>query len=286
MAEGGVARLNPDGSLDTTFQSGQGADESVSTLGVQANGQILAGGGFNNFDGANIPAHLVRLNTDGSLDTGYIPSLPGVFNVANINAILVQPDGSVVIGGEFLFGGSLVGSPGSGILRLDSEGAMDDSFDGGNNVGEAAALALQPDGNLLVAYDENGFVATGPGDVLRVYDLLPTPTATVVSGVKKVDESGDKGPATFIVSLSSAPSVKTTIKYTFKGSGINGSDYSPVSGKVKIKPGHTTTTVRVYPINEGFVGFGTVTVKMVLLPGAGYNVGSPSVAKDKIIDNE
>ncbi len=284
--EGGVARLNADGSLDATFQVGTGADYVVSALGVQADGRILAAGGFNNFDGANIQYHLVRLNTDGSLDTGYLPSLPGVFNVANINAVLVQPDSSVIIGGEFLFGGSLVGSPGSGILRLDSEGAMDDSFDGANGVGEAAALALQPDGNLVVAYDQNGFVATGPGDVLRVYDILPTPTAVVVSGTKKVYESGSKGPATFIVSLSSAPSVKTTIKYTFKGSGINGSDYYPVSGKVKVKPGHTTATVSVYPIDEGFTGFGTVTVKMVLLPGTGYNVGSPSVAKDKIIDDE
>ncbi len=291
VAEGGVARLNADGSLDTTFQSGQGADYVVTTLGVQADGKILAAGGFNNFDGANIQDHLVRLETNGSLDTGYIPSLPGVFNVGNINAVLVQPDGSVIIGGEFLFGGFLVGSPGSGILRLDSEGAMDDSFDGSNGVGEAAALALQPDGKLLVAYDENGFVATGPGDVQRVYDLITvttpgTPTATVVSGVKKINESGNKGPATFIVSLSSAPSVKTTIKYTVKGSAINGSDYQTLSGKVKVKPGHTTATVSVYAINEGFVGFGTATVKLVLLPGTGYNVGSPNVAKDKIIDND
>ena len=282
--EGGVARLNADGSLDTSFQVGQGADYAVTALGVQANGQILAGGGFNNFDGANIASHLVRLNTDGSLDTGYSPSTPGFF-ISGIDTLLVQGDGTVIIAGFFFNQGGLVNSEGTGLLRLNADGTLDTSFDGSNGVGEGVALALQPDGNLLVAYDEDGFAATGPGDVLRVYDLLPTPTATVVSGAKKVYESGSKGPATFIVSLSSAPGVKTTVKYALKGAGISGFDYYPVSGKVKVKPGHTTATVSVDPIDMGFNDGGTVAVKLVLLPGSGYNVGSPSTAKDKIIDD-
>lgn len=284
VAEGGVARLNADGTLDTSFNVGTGADYTVNAVAVQADGKVLAGGGFNNFDGANIAAHLVRLNTDGSLDTGYIPSTPGVF-ISAINTVLVQPDGTVLIGGNFLNQGGLVNSQGTGLLRLNADGTLDPSFDGSNNVGEAVALALQPDGRALVAYDEAGFAATGPGNVLRVYDVFPTPTVTIASGAKKVYESGSQGPATFIVSISAAPSKKLTVKYALKGSAVSGVDYQAVSGKVKIKPGHTSATISVAPEDRGIADGGMVTLKAALQPGTGYTVGSPSGAKDKIIDN-
>ena len=284
MAEGGVARLNADGSLDATFQSGQGADESVTTLGAQANGQVLAGGGFNNFDGVNITSHLVRLNTDGSLDTSYSPSTPGIF-IGSIDTLLVQGDGTVIIAGDFLNQGGLINSQGTGLLRLNADGTLDTSFDGSNNVGEGVAVALQPDGDLLVAYDEAGFTAVGPGDVLRVYDVSSTPTVTIAAGVGKTLEDGSSGPGTFVVSISQAPSVKTVVKYTVKGGAIPGFDYETLSGKVKIKPGHTSATIQVVPyendINDGSV----VAVKVVLQAGNGYVVGAPAGAKVKVVDN-
>ena len=139
VAEGGVARLNADGSLDATFQVGTGADYVVTTLGVQADGRILAAGGFNNFDGANISAHLVRLKHRRQLGHElHSEPAPACSTWGISTPLLVQADGTVIIGGDFLYGGSLVGSPGSGVLRLDAEGAMDDSFDGSNGVGEAA----------------------------------------------------------------------------------------------------------------------------------------------------
>ena len=179
--------------------------------------------------------------------------------------------------------------------RLNADGTLDTSFDGANSVLKGAALALQPDGKALVAFDQPGGNAVEPGDVLRVYDVLATPpappapttpTITIASGTPEVSEDGSQGPATFVVSSSAAPASKLTIHYTLKGSAISGFDYQPVSGRVKIKPGNTSVTIKVYLYDEGINDGSVVKIKAVLLPGDGYTVGDPSVAKDKIIDND
>ena len=73
----GIARLNTDGSLDTTFNPQGGiANEGGSTitaLAVQSDGKILAGGNFATFNGATVNG-LVRLDTFGNVDTGYVVS--------------------------------------------------------------------------------------------------------------------------------------------------------------------------------------------------------------------
>ena len=283
-SEGCVARLNADGTLDTTFNDGEGADFAVFAVAVQSDGKVLAGGGYNDFDSVDTQ-HLVRLNTDGSLDTQYDFNPPGLF-IEEVDTILIQPDGTTIVGGDFLSNGGLVNSPTTGVVRLFSDASVDTSFDGTNSVGQAIAVALQPDGNLLVADDEQGFNATGPGDVLRVFDILPIPTVTIAAGVSRVNENGSAGAATFVVTASSSPSVKTKIFYTVKGSAGANFDYVALSGSVKLKPGQTSKTIDVYPINEG-IGGGRITgVKVTLAAGAGYNIGSANNAKVKIVDND
>lgn len=48
-----VARLNGDGSLDTSFNSGKGADDDVNTVMRQHDGRLLIGGGFLTYNGIN-----------------------------------------------------------------------------------------------------------------------------------------------------------------------------------------------------------------------------------------
>jgi len=68
----GVARLNPDGSLDSTFNPGFGADGPVTTLDLQSNGKVVIGGSFGLVN--NVPRNNVaRLNPDGSVDASFNP---------------------------------------------------------------------------------------------------------------------------------------------------------------------------------------------------------------------
>ena len=56
-----IARLNSDGSLDTTFDPGSGPTDRVYALAVQEDGKVLIGGAFNTVSGA-ARNHIARLN--------------------------------------------------------------------------------------------------------------------------------------------------------------------------------------------------------------------------------
>jgi uncharacterized delta-60 repeat protein len=126
-----LARLNPDGSVDGTFNPG--ANNTVFALAVQPDGKILVGGQFSRLGGgATTPRQsLGRLNADGSLDAAFAPSIGGL-----VSSIVIQDDGRILVGG-------------AGVSRLNSDGSVDSSF----HFAPAQlvyALALQRDGKILV----------------------------------------------------------------------------------------------------------------------------------------
>ena len=65
-----IARLNTDGSFDSSFNIGTGFDNYVSSITIQDDGKIIVVGGFTSYNGVSLN-RIVRLNTDGSLDTGF-----------------------------------------------------------------------------------------------------------------------------------------------------------------------------------------------------------------------
>ncbi|MGD0261571.1 MAG: immunoglobulin domain-containing protein [Verrucomicrobiota bacterium] len=139
-----IARLNADGSLDNAFQNGlSGASSTVRCLQIQTDGKILIGGDFTGVNNTS-RNYVARLNSDGSLDTGFI-SYPGANG--SVYALAEQPDSSVVIGGSFT---SYASYSLSHVARLYPDGTRDTSFStsGINNLVEA--LAVQSDGGLLI----------------------------------------------------------------------------------------------------------------------------------------
>ncbi len=100
----GIARLNEDGSLDSSFNPGRGVDglfPGVYAVAMSADGKILAGGRFSVFNGMN-QGGVVRLNGDGSLDKTFgsisIQAPPGS---GEIHAVALQSDDKILIGGDF-----------------------------------------------------------------------------------------------------------------------------------------------------------------------------------------
>jgi uncharacterized delta-60 repeat protein len=142
-----LLRLNADGSPDNNFNSKvYGTAESAS---FQADGKIIIGGRFSIAGSSR--QWVARLNADGSVDESFNVSLTWFGNLPSINAILVQPDGKVYVGGGF----NLVnGVARSGLVRLNSDGSLDETFppqlvDDFRIV--VYALARQPDGKILVS---------------------------------------------------------------------------------------------------------------------------------------
>jgi uncharacterized delta-60 repeat protein len=150
-----IARLHSDGNLDRSFEPGNalGHNQSqrVRSIAVAADGKILVGGRFSSFDGQSRLA-LARLESDGSLDIGFDSWLTGppIWDL-EVNAVLAQPDGKLLIGGNFV---AVDGTPRNGLARLNSDGSLDHTFDPpAAAMPEAvAALALHPDGKVLASF--------------------------------------------------------------------------------------------------------------------------------------
>ena len=162
VARNNLARLNSDGSLDTTFNTAGGANAPVYAVALQADGKILIGGDFTVVGGYSY-SKIARLNSNGSVDTSFVnPSLQGAW----VGAIAVQPDGKVLIGGVF---SSVGGNGGLGIARLNADGSYDSSFAVGSGVNQAVyALWLQDDGKVLLG---GGFTAYNGTTINRIARL-------------------------------------------------------------------------------------------------------------------
>lgn len=120
-----IDRVNQDGTDDTAFTTnlGTGFNSTIQALAIQTDGKILAGGGFNLFNG-NTRNGLVRLNSDGTEDTTFDTNLGTGFN-GGVFGIAVQPDDKILVVGTF---SQLNGSVRQRIVRLNSDGTDDVTF--------------------------------------------------------------------------------------------------------------------------------------------------------------
>ncbi len=173
-----LARYNPDGSLDPSFGNGGkvttdfGGAADAFALALQQDGKIVATGPcfvFRNYFFA-----LARYNADGSLDanfgtggkvlTHFVFAGPLALRGRDFaEALALQPDGKIVVAGWTEFSLSEFVT----LARYTAAGQLDAPFAGGveltTNFGgsgsaEVHALALQPDGKIIVAGE---FCASG-----------------------------------------------------------------------------------------------------------------------------
>lgn len=163
-----LARYNPDGSLDTTFD-GDGISQAI-PAGFETSPLALPGGIALQMNQKIVVAQtcvvgvtqkicVSRYNSDGSLDNTFDGD--GVVE-ANIDsstgglgqAVSIQPDGKIVAAGHVFT--DIGGFP--GLARYNSDGSLDNSFGGDGSVitpnaiqFNIDALTLQPDGKIVIA---------------------------------------------------------------------------------------------------------------------------------------
>jgi uncharacterized delta-60 repeat protein len=174
-----IGRLNTNGTVDMTFAPG--ADQPVSAVAVQADGKILVGGSFSMLGGGgngNTQRRCIgRLNPNGTLDTGFNPGAN-----SNVYAIAVQPDGKILVGGNFqTIGGGGIGTgttPRNFIGRLNTDGSVDTSFNPGAN-GVVYSIVVQPDGRILVGGNFNKIGGGGTGTTARFHLARLMPDGSV-----------------------------------------------------------------------------------------------------------
>jgi uncharacterized delta-60 repeat protein len=141
-----IIRTNLSGSIDTTFNMGNGFANSVQCMVTQSDGKIIIGGNFSTYSGSINAGNLVRLNTNGTRDTTLNVGTAG-FN-GQVNDIRIQSDGKIIAVGAFT---TYSGSTRNRIVRLNTNGTYDTTFNIGTGLNNTAnCVAIQSDGKILV----------------------------------------------------------------------------------------------------------------------------------------
>lgn len=138
--------INDDGTLDVNFAPQP--DNSVLAIAVQNLDYILVGGDFSTLSGNTSPYFGRIRQTDGSKDFDW--NAIG-FN-DYVNVIRLQNDGKILVGGNFTdFSGTSTINM-TGIIRLNSDGDYDTTFNSGYTGfdGSVDDIQIQPDGKILV----------------------------------------------------------------------------------------------------------------------------------------
>ncbi len=137
----GLARLNADGTRDTSFQMGSGLDSWGRVIKLAANGQIYIGGWFTSYNGNNAN-RLVRINTDGTFDSTFMPYYG---DATAVYSIVELADGKLITAGH----AKDADSPFKEVDRLNTNGSVDIAWQGSTNEKTETAL-LSRNGKLLL----------------------------------------------------------------------------------------------------------------------------------------
>jgi uncharacterized delta-60 repeat protein len=140
-----VKRLETTGAADASFSTGTvggNPNGNPICLAVQNDGKVVLGGSFSTYNGT-ARTSVARLNTDGTLDTGFVPPVLS----GNVTKVLLQPNGHILLGGSV----TSTALP-NYLMRLLANGAPDASY-AATAVpnGAVNSLLVQPDGAIVAA---------------------------------------------------------------------------------------------------------------------------------------
>jgi len=152
-----IARLNEDGTVDDSWSPILDLGNSrsrVNSFVVQRDDKILICGSFTNVNGV-VRDGIARLNNNGTLDASFDPQAglrPSVaFGTTNylpaVYCMALQPDGRIVVGGEF---STVGGVARANLARLNKDGSLDMGFSTSISGGGVSSLAVQPDGKIII----------------------------------------------------------------------------------------------------------------------------------------
>ncbi|MEI6729168.1 MAG: hypothetical protein WCK98_06015 [bacterium] len=130
-----LIRLNPNGDIDATFNNGFDSTAKINSIAYQKNDdKILVGGEFTTYNGNTVGKNIIRLNSDGSVDTSFVTGTgafsPGT-STDSVGIIKIQPStNKILLVGPRLYNGSYPGNNSSigFVIRLNSDGTLDNSF--------------------------------------------------------------------------------------------------------------------------------------------------------------
>ena len=214
VGQSALARLQPNGSLDTSFNPAAGGGYC---LALQPDGRLLVGGGG-----------LVRLNPDGSLDNSFNQPVVGMGRNRLVTGLVLQTDGKILVSGTFT---NLGGQACTNFGRLNPDATLDTTFPSAT-YDVVDCLLLQPDGKLVF----RAKVPTGPSGWPEILVRMTNPEPATQSLTK------DGSTITWLRGGSSPEVWRTSFQFS-----TNGMDWTELGGGTRIMGGWQLTGLSLPP---------------------------------------
>jgi len=246
-----IARLNSDGSVDTSFGVGASSTSynnlsssyiSPGCVQVDASDNIYVGGFLYNYNGTNI-SHLIRLTSTGSLDTGFSSNIG--FD-SSVTCFVQRPGGGLYVGGAFQHD---AGTVAENVVALASTGTIDTTFNAGSTwSGRPTRMLLLPSGELMVGINNGYWQAQNLGFLIRLYGAGDS------HGGGTVDSAFSLNLDSVVNAMVSLPSGDVLLGGSF--TSVNG---QPLAGLVELTSSGSLDT-SVPPMNIGTASSNVVDV--------------------------
>ncbi len=210
-----VARLNTNGTLDTTFNAGGAQPGTVSTLidnsvvgssgrsvAIQSDGKIVVGGYADFASGAGEKFAVARFNTNGTLDTSFnaggaqpgtvatdIDNQTGPTHLSTGYSIAIQSNGAIVIAGEVrITSGPLINR--FGVARFLSTGVLDTSFNAGGAQPGTASTPINTITNSTDSYGRSVALQSDGKIVIAGFTVNPAGSGIIYFSVARYLSTG------------------------------------------------------------------------------------------------
>ncbi|MBA3647417.1 MAG: T9SS type A sorting domain-containing protein [Chitinophagales bacterium] len=256
-----VARYNINGTLDYSFSGdgkvttdfNNGGSDEAHSVAIQSDGKIVVIGFTNKF-GSDYA--LARYNANGTPDntfggSGKIITNFGVDTYSEAYAVIIQPDGKIVVAGDTNAGNDFSDF---GLARYNVSGTLDNTFSGDGKViadiggyDFGKSVAIQPDGKIVVAGytiqgDEDWALArfnvdgtldnlfNGSGKVTTEFGGVDDAYAVAIQANGKIVVAGYSKPGTDYDFTLARYNTNGTLDNTFSGDGKVATDFSGGSG--------------------------------------------------------
>ena len=257
-ARGGIARLNADGSTDSTFgrvtisSSGVIADSALAS-----DGKIYIAGIFTTVNG--VPAKVIaRLNADGSLDNSF--TADSRFAAADETvAVGIRSDGKVVVSGYF----NGIGNSGlnTRVLQLNNNGTVDEGLVSNQFLGESCIFYGCPP-----KLGPSSFTDLGDSSLLfvgknfRFQNYANTPAYFEETGMVKSYSSGGVTPV----------NMTNSAVYGISEAGKSTHNFIYAAGKYRIDPQTMLTTVKKFDLSLNELPFSAPRFRNQTVGGEEY----------------
>jgi uncharacterized delta-60 repeat protein len=182
----GLARFNSDGTIDTSFNSGGTGTNGgpgqgdVQSIYLYPSGKILIGGSFSSYNGTSCDG-IIRLNSNGTVDGTFTPSVRATNYFYYSYDVEVQSDDKILVGGEGFQTGVISPNLGvysgvtvGGLFRLNSNGTIDNTFplnvipnlEGGQGV--VYDILTRPNDSFYVTGQFSTYSGVSVGDIIQL----------------------------------------------------------------------------------------------------------------------